>query len=58
MLGILDEKYFCDDITMWLMVKHDSLDKATLNDEALSIQQKLYNGRRFTSYKAYLLSCS
>ena len=39
------------------MVKHDSLDKAPLNDEALSRQQKLYGRSRFTSHKAYLLSC-
>jgi len=38
------------------MVKHDSLDKALLND-ALSREQKLYGGSRFTSYKVYLLSC-
>jgi hypothetical protein len=31
------------------MVKHDSLDKAPLNDEALSRQQKLYNGSRYLS---------
>jgi hypothetical protein len=31
------------------MVKHDSLDKAPLNDEALSRQQKFYGGSRFTS---------
>jgi len=35
------------------MVKHDSLDKAPLNDEALSKQQKLYDWNRFTSYKVY-----
>jgi len=35
------------------MVKHDSLDKAPLNDEALSRPQKLYGGSRFTSYKVY-----
>jgi len=40
------------------MVKHDSLDKAPLNDEALSRQQKLYSGSRFTSHKVYLLSCT
>jgi len=39
------------------MVKHDILDKAPLNDEALSRQQKLYGGSRLTSYKVYLLSC-
>ena len=39
------------------MVKHDSLDKAPLNNEALSRQQKLYSGSRFTSYKVYLLPC-
>jgi len=39
------------------MVKHDSLDKAPLNDEALSRPQKLYCRSRFTSYKVYLLSC-
>jgi len=39
------------------MVKHDSLDKAPLNDEALSTPQKLYGRSRFTSYKVYLLSC-
>jgi len=39
------------------MIKQDSLDKATLNDEALSRQQKLYGGSGFTSYKVYLLSC-
>jgi len=38
------------------MVKHDSLDKAPLNDKALSRQQKLYCGSRFTSLKVYLLS--
>jgi len=40
------------------MVKHDSLNKAPLNDEALSRQQKFYIGSRFTSYTVYLLSCS
>ena len=40
------------------MVKHDSLDKAPLNDEALSRQQKLYSGSRFISHKVYLLSCT
>jgi hypothetical protein len=40
------------------MVKHDSLDKTPLNDEALGKQQKLYGGSRFTSYKVYLLSCT
>jgi len=39
------------------MVKHDSLEKAPLNDEALSRQQKLYGGSRFTPYKVYNLSC-
>jgi len=39
------------------MVKHDSLDKAPLNDEALRRQQKLYGGSRFTPYKVYNLSC-
>jgi len=39
------------------MVKHDSVDKAPLNDEALNRQQKLYGGGRFTSHKVYLLSC-
>jgi hypothetical protein len=39
------------------IVKHDSVDKAPLNDEALSRQQMFYNGSRFTSYKVYLLSC-
>ena len=39
------------------MVKHESLDKAPLNDEALSKQQKLYGGGRFATYKVYLLSC-
>jgi len=39
------------------MVKHDSLNKAPLNDQALSRQQKLYGGSGFTSYKVYLLSC-
>jgi len=38
-------------------VKHDTLDKSPLNDEALSRQERLYTGSRFTSYKAYLLSC-
>ena len=38
------------------IVKHDSLDKAPLNDEALSRPQKLYSKSRFTSYKVYLLS--
>ena len=38
------------------MVKNDSLDKAPLNDEALSRQQKLYGGGRFTSHTVYLLS--
>jgi len=40
------------------MVKHDSLDKALLNDETLSRQQKPYGGSSITSYKVYLLSCS
>jgi len=40
------------------MVKHDSLDKAPLNDEVLSRQQKLYSVSRFTSHKVYLLSCT
>jgi hypothetical protein len=42
------------------MVKHDSLDKASLNGEALRRQEKLYGGNKFTSYKdkAYLLSCT
>jgi len=40
------------------MVKHDSLDKALLNDEALGRKQKLYGRSSFTSYKVYLLSCS
>jgi len=40
------------------MVKHDSLDKAPLNDEAPSRQQKLYGESRFTSLKVYLLSCT
>jgi len=31
------------------MVKHNRLDKAPLNDEALSRQHKLYGGSRFTS---------
>jgi len=53
MPGILDEKFFCNVAT----VKHDSLDKAPLNDEALRRQQKVYGGSRFTSYKVYLLSC-
>lgn len=39
------------------MVKHNSLDEALLNDEALCRQQKLYGGSMFTSYKMYLLSC-
>jgi len=39
------------------MVKHDSFDKAPLDDDALSRQQKLNSGSRFTSYKVYLLSC-
>jgi len=39
------------------MVKHDSLDKAPLNEEALRRQQKLYDGSRFTLYKVHLLSC-
>jgi len=39
------------------MVKHDSLDKAPLNDEAPSREQKLYGGSKLTSYKVYLLSC-
>jgi len=38
------------------MIKHDSLDKAPLNDEALSRQQKLYGGSRLTTYKVYPLS--
>jgi len=40
------------------MVKHDNLAKAPLNNEALSRQQKLYCGSRFTSLKVYLLSCT
>jgi len=40
------------------MIKHDSLDKAPVNDEALSRQQKLYGGSRFTSHNVYLLSCT
>ena len=32
------------------MVNYDSLGKAPLNDTALSRQQKLYGGSRFTSY--------
>jgi len=39
------------------MVTHYSLDKELLNDEALSRQKKHYCGRRFTSYKVYLLPC-
>jgi hypothetical protein len=39
------------------IIKHDSLDKAPLNDAALSRQQKFYTGSRFKSYKVYLLSC-
>jgi len=39
------------------IVKHDSFDKAPLNDDALSRQQKLDGGSRFTSYKVYLLLC-
>jgi len=39
------------------MVKHDSFEKAPLNDNTLSRQQKLYGGGSFTSYKVYLLSC-
>jgi len=40
------------------MVKYDSFDKAPLNKEALSIQQKLYSGSRFTLLKVYLLPCT
>jgi len=40
------------------MVKHDSLDKAPLNNKVLRRQQKLYGGNRFTSHKVYLLSCT
>ena len=40
------------------MVKHVSLDKAPLNNEALSRQQKLYSGSRFTLYKVYLFTKS
>jgi len=39
------------------MVKQDGLDKAPSNDAALSRQQKLYTGCKFTSYKVHLLSC-
>jgi len=39
------------------IVKHDTLDKAPLNDDALSKEQKLYGGSRFTSHTVYLLSC-
>jgi len=39
------------------MIKHENLDKAPLNDEALSRQQKLYGGSSFTTHKVYLLSC-
>jgi len=39
------------------VVKYDSLDKAPLNNKALSRQQKFNGGSRFTSYKVYLLSC-
>ena len=57
MPGILDDKIFL----LWhyyvAMVKHDSLDKAPLNDESLSRQQNPYDGSRFTSYKVYLLTC-
>jgi len=35
------------------MVKHDSMDKAPLNDEALRRPQKLYGASRFTSHKVY-----
>jgi hypothetical protein len=39
------------------MIKHDSLERAPLDDEALCRQQNLYDGSRFTSHKVYLLSC-
>jgi hypothetical protein len=39
------------------MVKHDSLNKALLNDEALGRKQKLYGGSIITSYKVFLLLC-
>jgi len=39
------------------MIKHDSLDKAPLNDDALSRQQNLYGGSSFTSHNVYILSC-
>jgi hypothetical protein len=50
MAGILDKN-------IYVMVKHDSLDKAPLNDEVISREQKLYGGNRLTSYKVYILSC-
>jgi hypothetical protein len=42
------------------MIKHDSLDKALLNDEALSKQQNLYGGSCFTSQKGvpFIMSLS
>jgi len=39
------------------MIKHDSLEKALFDDEALSRQQNLNDWSRFTSHKVYLLSC-
>jgi len=56
MLGILDKKIFVKAYCV-SVVKHDTSDKAPLNDEAISRQQKPYSGPRFTSYKLYVLSC-
>jgi hypothetical protein len=53
--GILEEDIFV--MAHYVsIVKHDSLDKAPLNDEAIRRQQKLYGGNRLTPYKVYILS--
>ena len=56
MPGILDKKIYVMAYYVSL-VKLDTLDKAPLNDETISRQQKLYSGRRFTSHKLYILLC-
>jgi hypothetical protein len=42
------------------MAKHDSLDRAPLNDEVICREQKLYIGNRLTSYKSvhFIMSLS
>jgi hypothetical protein len=39
------------------MAIHDSLEKAPLNDDVISREQKLYGGNRLTTYKVNILSC-